>query len=82
MSISSGTSRRISTYPFKDSAIVYWDSGPIRDDPVSGPGGCAGHDPPPLENVPNRTGEDPHGLPRKTLAGAADGLRLPAPERD
>ena len=59
---------RISSYPFADSAIVYWDSGPVRDDPGSiDPEELLGVDPPPLENVPDRSGEDPHSLPRRTL---------------
>lgn len=58
---------RITSYPFKDSAIVYWDSGAIRDDPGSGdPADLLGTDPPPLLNIPNRSGEDPHSLPRRT----------------
>jgi hypothetical protein len=58
---------RIQSYPFKDSAIVYWDSGAIRDDPGSAnPADVLGTEPPPLANLPNRTGEDPHGLPRAT----------------
>jgi hypothetical protein len=51
---------RIGSYPFTDSALVYWDSGPTRAGPL-------GTDPPPLENVPNRSGADPHSLPRATL---------------
>ena len=35
-----------------------------------------GTDPPPIENLPNRTGVDPHGDPR-VAPGDADGLRLP-----
>jgi hypothetical protein len=54
---------RIASYPFADSAIVYWDGGPVRPDPMD-PGELIGTDVPPLGNVPNRTGEDPHGLPR------------------
>jgi hypothetical protein len=42
--------------PYAGSAIVYWDSGPQ----VTGP--------PPLENVPNRVGRDPHEDPRQTPA--------------
>ncbi|MCB8970056.1 MAG: hypothetical protein M9964_07735 [Solirubrobacterales bacterium] len=58
---------RISSYPFTGSAIVYWDSGPTRDDPGSAdPAELLGTDPPPLANVPNRSGEDPHSLPRRT----------------
>jgi hypothetical protein len=51
---------RIGSYPFAGSALVYWDSGPTRAGPL-------GTDPPPLENVPNRSGADPHSLPRATL---------------
>ncbi|MCD6015706.1 MAG: hypothetical protein K0R41_91 [Geminicoccaceae bacterium] len=54
---------RIESYPFTDSAIVYWDSGPPRPDPTD-PGEVIGTDPPPLTNTPNRSGEDPHGDPR------------------
>lgn len=54
---------RIGSYPFADSALVYWDSGPLRPDPGN-PAEEIGTDPPPLENIPNRTGEDPHGDPR------------------
>lgn len=40
---------RIPSYPYAGSALIYWDSGtPL----------------PPVENVPNRAGEDPHGDPR------------------
>ena len=58
---------RIATYPYNGSAIVYWDGGPVRDDPDN-PGEVLGTDVPPLGNVPNTTGEDPHGLPRATPA--------------
>ena len=59
---------RISSYPFTGSAIVYWDSGPVRDDPDSAnPADLLGTDPPPLTNTPNRSGEDPHSNPRKTV---------------
>ena len=54
---------RIESYPFTDSAIVYWDSGPIRANPVPPPD-LLGTDPPPVLNIPNRTGDDPHGDPR------------------
>ncbi len=49
---------RITSYPYKGSAIVYWDGGPTRA------GGTLGTDVPPVENIPNRSGVDPHGLPR------------------
>jgi len=53
----------IKKYPFKGSAIVYSDIGPVRPDP-NDPGEMIGTPPPPLENIPNRAGEDPHGAPR------------------
>ena len=52
---------RIASYPFTDSAIVYWDGGPTRA------GGTLGTDVPPLTNLPNRTGKDPHSLPRNAV---------------
>jgi hypothetical protein len=61
----------ITQYPFTGSAIFYWDTGPVRPDPDN-PGATIGVPPPPLENVPNRAGEDPHGAPR----GAPQGLEL------
>jgi hypothetical protein len=57
---------KIKKYPFTDSAIVYWDTGPARIDPNSG--NTLGTDPPPIENLPNRTGTDPHGQPRLAAA--------------
>ena len=53
----------IDSYPYDGSAIFYWDTGPIRPDPAD-PGDTIGVAPPPLENVPNYAGEDPHGAPR------------------
>ncbi len=60
----------ISSYPYSGgSAIVYWDGGPIRDDPDSvDPADVLGTDVPPIENLANDTGEDPHSLPRATPA--------------
>jgi hypothetical protein len=54
---------RIASYPFAGSAIVYWDGGPVRPDPMN-PGQVLGSDVPPLGNVANKSGKDPHGLPR------------------
>ncbi len=74
----------IASYPFTDSAIVYWDGGPIRPDPLD-PGEVIGTDPPPIPNVPNTSGEDPHGLPRRTPAEqqmVSDFLRPDAAEPD
>jgi hypothetical protein len=62
---------RIGAYPFTRSALVYWDSGPVRPNPTpSGEttGPQLGTDPPPIENVPNTSGQDPHELPRRTAA--------------
>lgn len=59
--------RRIGRYPFRGSAIFYWDSGPIRPNPAN-PLDTLGTDPPPLTNTPNRSGDDPHGDPRVALA--------------
>ena len=53
----------ITSYPYAGSAIVYWDSGPVRPDPGN-PSQDIGTGPPPVENLPNRTGKDPHGDPR------------------
>ena len=61
----------IETYPFGGSAVIYGDIGPLRPDPAD-PTRTIGVPPPPLTNVPNRAGEDPHGAPR----GAPDALQL------
>ncbi|MGH2808407.1 MAG: hypothetical protein ACRDKT_14155, partial [Actinomycetota bacterium] len=47
----------ITSYPYAGSAIVVWDVGPTRVEN----GETKGTDPPPIENVPNRAGIDPHG---------------------
>ena len=57
----------IRRYPYTGSAIYYWDSGPVREDPAN-PGSVIGTEPPPYENLPNRTGVDPHGDPRAAAA--------------
>ena len=69
---------RIGSYPYGGSAIFYSDIGPVRPDP-SDPGETIGVGPPPLTNVPNRVGEDPHGAPRGIPAGlqeVSDFLRI------
>jgi hypothetical protein len=58
---------RISSYPYTGSAAYYWDIGPVRESP-SGSGKFIGTEPPPYENLPNRTGEDPHSAPRAAPA--------------
>jgi hypothetical protein len=62
---------RIESYPYDGSGIVYGDIGPLRPNPQN-PAETIGVPPPPLENVPNRGGEDPHGAPR----GAPSALQL------
>jgi hypothetical protein len=57
----------IRRYPYTGSAVYYWDTGPIREDPAN-PGSSIGTEPPSYENVPNRSGADPHGAPRATPA--------------
>ncbi|MEA2141052.1 MAG: hypothetical protein QOC91_1151 [Solirubrobacteraceae bacterium] len=57
----------ITPYPYTGSAIYYWDGGPIRET-SPGSGKFVGTEPPPYENLPNRTGSDPHSLPRATAA--------------
>jgi len=57
----------INRYPYTGSAIYYWDTGPVREDPP-GSGTTVGVPPPPYENLPNRGGVDPHGAPRATPA--------------
>ncbi|HEX9712366.1 MAG TPA: hypothetical protein VGB52_07435 [Actinomycetota bacterium] len=47
----------IQTYPFGGSAMVVGEIGPLRE--VDG--STRGTTPPPVENVPNRLGVDPHG---------------------
>jgi hypothetical protein len=52
--------RRIGRFPFSGSGFVVWDIGPLRGcDPLGQ--NCQGTTPPPVENVPNRAGIDPHG---------------------
>ncbi len=60
----------IASYPFTGSAIYYWDTGPVREEPP-GSGTVVGVPPPPYENLPNRGGVDPHGAPRATPAEQA-----------
>jgi len=60
----------IQSYPYDGSAVIYWDIGPVRPDPGN-PSLTIGVPPPPIENRPNRGGEDPHGAPR----GAPGGLQ-------
>ncbi len=52
----------IGSFPFSGSAIVFWDTGPVRTVGAETDGTSA----PPEANTPNRTGDDPHENPRAT----------------
>jgi hypothetical protein len=54
----------IKAYPFAGSALVFFDSGPVRT-------GGLGTPPTPITNVPNALGADPHELPRRSPQGQA-----------
>ncbi len=55
----------IGGFPFTgDAAMVYFDTGPVRTEG----GATVGTGPAPLIEVPNRSGADPHGRPRKDPA--------------
>jgi hypothetical protein len=54
----------IKRLPFDGSALVVWDTGPVRT--VNGQ--TEGTGPPPTANVANRAGEDPHEAPRSEPA--------------
>jgi hypothetical protein len=57
----------IRKYPYTGSAIYYWDIGPVRE---TSPGSkeFIGVEPPPYENLPDESGQDPHSSPRATPA--------------
>jgi hypothetical protein len=48
---------RIDAYPYTGSAMVYGEIGPLRTEG----GRTKGTNPPPVDEVPNRAGVDPHG---------------------
>ena len=56
--------RRIPSYPWRGNALAVSDIGPLRPAGCEAPGGptCAGTGPPPPPNLPNRLGQDPHGV--------------------
>jgi hypothetical protein len=60
-------------FPYDGSAITLFDSGPAgysrQVDAADGGGTHAGTDPPPVADVPNRSGEDPHEAPRRADCG-------------
>jgi len=57
----------INHYPYTGSAVYFWDIGPVRESPL-GSGKTVGVEPPPFENLPNNSGEDPHSAPRAAPA--------------
>ena len=54
----------IGSFPFGGSAIVFWDTGPVRTVGTE----TEGTGPPPRTNTPNRVGDDPHENPRATAS--------------
>jgi hypothetical protein len=52
----------IGSFPFGGSAIVFWDTGPLRTVGTE----TLGTNAPPATNTPNRSGDDPHDNPRDT----------------
>ena len=63
----------IRRYPYRGSALVAWDIGPLRPAGCGLPGapGCDGTGQPPITNTPPRLGRDPHGITgREPLASA------------
>ncbi len=51
-------------YPYHGSNIVYFDGGPMRNsDPNNPNSSIIGTPPPPFENIPPRSGQNPHGAP-------------------
>ena len=54
---------RITTYPYRGSALVYFDTGPNN---VNNPQGTPA---PPTDNVPPKAGKDPHEAARRSACG-------------
>jgi hypothetical protein len=54
----------IRRYPYRGSALVVWDIGPLRPAGCGLPGApsCEGTAQPPITNTPPRLGRDPHGI--------------------
>ena len=61
---------KIATFPYTGSALVYYDGGPTSFTGDEGQGTDRGT----LGNLPNRTGEDPHGYPRRVTAAQQQNL--------
>ncbi|HEY7453922.1 MAG TPA: hypothetical protein VH683_05110 [Thermoleophilaceae bacterium] len=62
----------IGRFPFRGSAIVFWDTGPVRTVGTETEGTSA----PPSTNTPNRTGDDPHENPRATASARVQKARF------
>ena len=62
----------IGRFPFRGSAIVFWDTGPVRTVGTETEGTNA----PPRTNTPNRSGDDPHENPRATEAARRQKARF------
>lgn len=56
----------ITSFPYAGSGITLFDTGPVRDVAA---GQHNGTDPPPPDDVPNRSGDDPHEAPRRAPWG-------------
>jgi hypothetical protein len=56
--------RPIRSFPYRGSAVVWWDTGPVRL--VNGE--TEGTPPAPLTNTPPAAGRDPHGAPRAEVS--------------
>ena len=53
-------------FPYDGSAITLFDTGPVR---TVAKGANNGTDPPPVDDLPNRSGDDPHEAPRRAPWG-------------
>ncbi|HET7531401.1 MAG TPA: hypothetical protein VFJ98_10620 [Mycobacteriales bacterium] len=62
-------------FPYTGSGITLFDTGPAdytrQVDAIDGGGTHTGTNPPPVADVPNRSGEDPHEAPRRSHCGQA-----------
>ena len=61
---------RIRKFPYRGSALVAWDIGPLRPPGCGAPGQprCEGTGTPPITNTPPRLGRDPHGITGREAA--------------
>jgi hypothetical protein len=56
----------ITDFPYAGSGITMFDTGPVGADAACGHNGT---NPPPTDDTPNRSGEDPHEAPRRAPLG-------------